>query len=180
MKKMTLKQLIEDVNKHIVDNTNIKNGKAEKHGDFFTDSDARNKLVEMTGSHALHKYIPHTDRGNTIYLKGAGITLFLKRKRIEFQVNTWRSSSAMMVTEIQVKEDTNNLAGKTLDVILGFIKDKRDRANKAKQNKEAQEVKDFNTSLTDAGITLEQFYAMQEQYKHLSYGIKKYFESEVE
>ena len=179
MKNTTLKQLIEDSNKHIKDNTTVKDGRAENNKVFFDDMDARNKFVGMMGNHELHKHIPYTDRGNTIYLKDAGITLFLKRKRVRVGMG-FRSYDSMYVTKIEVKEDTNNLAGKTFDVILGFIKDKRDRAGKAKQNKEAQEIKDFNTSLTDAGITLEQFYAMQKQHKHLSYKVKQHFESEVE
>lgn len=175
----TLKQLIEDTNKHITDNTNIKNGRAEKHTDFFDDNRVRVEIIEMMDGHDLNKHIPYTDRGNTIYLKNAGITLFLKRKRTHLSYAHFNSDGAMRVVEVTIKEDLNNLADKTLDEILDFINAKKLKSEEISNKRKEKEIDEFEEIIDEFDITLEQFYQMRNHYQGMGQHAIDYFNEVV-
>lgn len=179
MENTTLKEVINNTNKFITDNTNIVNGRSSNYKDFFDDNDARKKLIEMMDDNDFHKFIPYADRGNTLHIKDAGITLFMKKKRISFK-RKFSVSNIMIVVKIEVKEDLNNLADKTLDEIVTFIKKQREDKKVKEDAYRNKQIYHFTNSLDDKGITIEEFFELQKEYAKLSYPTRIHLEREVQ
>lgn len=167
---MTLNKHLEKVNKEIAKRNNVKDGKANSfHEDIVSESKAHN-LFKGWLPEALARHVSYIDRGNTFYISDAGLTLFMKRKRVSVPKNMgFGTYDTMYVNSIVVKEDEHNLADSDLMDIMDYAIEARDKKRREKEAESKDKLGAFNNLLEKHSMTIDDFLALRSAFNRLDH-----------
>lgn len=174
----TLVEYLEEINKTLGARNKVKNGTAESREDIVSPNLAL-KLFRNGIPSGLASHVSSMDKGYTFYIKEAGLTFFIRRKKVSLPWSWRNNSDTLYAYKIELKEDTGNVGNMPLMDIMDLAIKNAELERQKKEAIRTAKLDTFKGLMDKHGLGFKDFEALNKAFSTLEYKHKRKLEEEA-